>query len=110
MRATEVTSLKVADIDSKRTIIRLEQGKGLKDRYVLLSPHLLNLLREWWKSAQPQGWLFPGCDPAQSVTTRQLNRACHAAARMTEISKHVSLHICSIALPPTRSSRSSISE
>ena len=88
LRANEVVSLKVSDIDSKRMIIRVEQGKGGKDRYVMLSPHLLNLLRTWWKMARPRGWLFPGRDPAQPMTTRQLNRACHAA----EINKRVSLH------------------
>ena len=92
LRATEVVSLKVSDIDSKRMIIRVEQGKGGKDRNVMLSPHLLALLRAWWKAARPQGWLFPGRDPAQPMTTRQLNRACHAAAQMAEINKRVSLH------------------
>jgi integrase/recombinase XerD len=92
LRAAEVVSLKVSDIDSKRMIIRVEQGKGGKDRNVMLSPHLLNLLRAWWKAARPQGWLFPGRDPAQPMTTRQLNRACHAAAHLAEIKKRVSLH------------------
>jgi integrase/recombinase XerD len=92
LRASEVVSLKVSDIDSKRMLIRVEQGKGRKDRYVMLSPHLLNLLRAWWKAARPQGWLFPGRDPAQPMTTRQLNRACHAAVQMAEINKRVSLH------------------
>jgi integrase len=72
--------------------IKLEQGKGGKDRNVMLSPHLLDLLRTWWKAARPRGWLFPGRDPAQPMTTRQLNRACHAAAQMAEINKRVSLH------------------
>jgi integrase len=58
--ATEVVSLKVSDIDSKRMIIRVEQGKGGKDRNVMLSPHLLDLLRAWWKAARARGWLFPG--------------------------------------------------
>ena len=58
LRAAEVVSLKVSDIDSKRMIIRVEQGKGGKDRNVMLSPHLLNLLRAWWRAARPQGWLF----------------------------------------------------
>jgi integrase/recombinase XerD len=93
LRATEVVSLKVSDIDSKRMVIRVEQGKGGKDRYVMLSPHLLDLLRIWWKAARPRGWLFPGRAPAQPITTRQLNRACHAAAQMAEINKRVSLHI-----------------
>jgi integrase/recombinase XerD len=92
LRAAEVVSLKVSDIDGKRMIIRVEQGKGGKDRNVMLSPVLLDLLRAWWKAARPQGWLFPGRDPAQPMTTRQLNRACHAAAQMAEINKRVSLH------------------
>jgi site-specific recombinase XerD len=92
LRANEVVSLKISDIDSKRMIIRVECGKGGKDRNVMLSPSLLELLRAWWKVARPQGWLFPGRDPAQSMTTRQLNRACHAAAQMAEIDKRVSLH------------------
>ena len=92
LRANEVISLKIGDIDSTRMVIRVEQGKGRKDRYVMLSGHLLGLLRAWWKAARPQGWLFPGRDPAQPMTTRQLNRACHAAAQMAEINKRVSLH------------------
>jgi integrase len=60
LRAAEVTSLKIGDIDSKRMVIRVEQGKGRKDRYVMLSPHLLELLRAWWRAARPQGRLFPG--------------------------------------------------
>jgi integrase/recombinase XerD len=92
LRASEVISLKVSDIDSARMVIRVEQGKGRKDRYVMLSAHLLALLRAWWKAARPQGWLFPGRDPVQPLTTRQLNRACHAAAQMAEIEKTVSLH------------------
>jgi integrase/recombinase XerD len=92
LRATEVISLKISDIDSKQMIIRVEQGKGGKDRNVMLSPSLLDLLRTWWRAARPRGWLFPGRDPAQPMTTRQLNRACHAAAQMAEIKKRVSLH------------------
>jgi integrase/recombinase XerD len=92
LRVSEVVALKVSDIDSKRMIIRVEQGKGRKDRYVMLSPHLLELLRAWYKAARPQGWLFPGRDRVQPMTTRQLNRACHAAANMAEIGKPVSMH------------------
>src|SRR5260221_2342800 len=92
LRAAEVISLKVSDIDSKRMIIRVEQGKGGKDRNVMLSPVLLDLLRTWWKAARPQGWLFPGRDPAQPMTTPQLNRACHAAATTPEINKAACLH------------------
>jgi site-specific recombinase XerD len=92
LRAGEVVLLKVGDIDSTRMLIRVEQGKGRKDRYVMLSPHLLELLRAWWRVGRPQGWLFPGRDRVQPITTRQLNRACHAAAHMAEINKRVSLH------------------
>src|SRR5260370_19907642 len=91
-RAAEVISLKVSDIDSKRMVIRVEQGKGRKDRYVMLSPHLLELLRAWWRAARPQGWLFPGRDRVQPMTTPQLNRVCHAAAQRAQIDKRVSLH------------------
>jgi integrase/recombinase XerD len=58
----------------------------------MLSEHLLELLGAWWKAARPQGWLFPGRDPVQPLTTRQLNRACHAAAQVAGIDKRVSLH------------------
>jgi len=92
LRANEVVSLKVGDIDSTRMVIRVEQGKGRKDRYVMLSAHLLELLRAYWKAARPQGWLFPGRDPVQPLTTRQLNRACHATAQAAGIDKRVSLH------------------
>jgi integrase/recombinase XerD len=92
LRAAEVVSLKIGDIDSTRMVIRVEQGKGRKDRYVMLCEHLLGLLRAYWKAARPQGWLFPGRDPVQPLTTRQLNRACHAAATAAGIDKRVSLH------------------
>jgi site-specific recombinase XerD len=93
LRATEVVSLKVSDIDSKRMIIRVEQGKGGKDRNVMLSPSLLDLLRTWWRAARPEGWLFPGQNPVNPMTTRQLNRACHAAAEAAGIETNVSPHI-----------------
>ena len=92
LRAAEVVSLKIGDIDSKLMLIRVEQGKGRKDRNVMLSPHLLELLRAWYKAARPQGWLFPGQSPVNPLTTRQFNRACHAAAQMADIKKRVSPH------------------
>jgi integrase/recombinase XerD len=92
LRVSEVVALKVSDIDSKRMVIRIEQGKGRKDRYAMLSPYLLELLRAWWKVARPQGWLFPGRDRVNPLTTRQLNRACHAAAQIASLGKIVSLH------------------
>jgi site-specific recombinase XerD len=92
LRVSEVASLKISDVDSKRMMLRVEQGKGRKDRHAMLSPVLLELLRDWWRIARPTAWLFPGRDPLQPMTTRQLNRACHAAAQMAEITKPVSPH------------------
>jgi integrase/recombinase XerD len=92
LRVSEVAALRVSDIDSERMMLRVEQGKGRKDRHAMLSPVLLELLRDWWRIARPKAWLFPGRDPLQPMSTRQLNRACHAAADMAEISKRVSPH------------------
>jgi site-specific recombinase XerD len=92
LRASEVVSLKVSDIDSERKVIRVEQGKGAKDRYAMLSDLLLDVLRAWWRESRPQGWLFPGQNPVNPLTTRQLRRACHAAAEVAGIDKRVSLH------------------
>ena len=98
LRASEVVSLKIGDIDSQRMTLRIEQGKGSKDRYAILSPVLLERLRVWWKFAHAQGkmrqggWLFPGLDPIDPLSTRQLNRAIHAAAEAAGIDKRVSMH------------------
>ena len=92
LRAAEVVSLKLSDIDSERMVIRVEQGKGRKDRYAMLSESLLDVLRAWWREAHPQGWLFPGQNPVNPLTTRQLRRACHAASQAAGIDKRVSLH------------------
>jgi integrase/recombinase XerD len=98
LRASEVVALKVADIDSERMTLRIEQGKGRKDRYAMLSPVLLERLRAWWRVARAQGkmpdggWLFPGLDPIDPLSTRQLNRAIHAAAESARIDKRVSMH------------------
>jgi len=92
LRVSEVAALKVSDIDSQRMTLRVEQGKGQRDRYVMLSPQLLQLLREWWKAARPPVWLFPGQNPINPVTARQLNRAVTAAKTLAGISKRVSPH------------------
>ena len=92
LRASEVISLKVGDIDSARMVIRVDQGKGHKDRYVMLSQQLLDLLRRWWLIKRPREWLFPGRVPGEPLTTRQLNRAVHAAAQRARIDKRVGLH------------------
>ena len=105
LRVSEVAALKVSDINSERMLLRIEQGKGRKDRHAMLSPVLLELLRDWWRIARPKAWLFPGRDPLQPMSTRQLNRACHAAASMAEITKRVSPHTLRHYLPrPTMSS------
>ena len=101
LRAGEVIRLKVKHIDSAQKIIRVEQSKGRKDRNVMLSPELLDLLRQWWK-ARPsrhdagtpaqERWLFPGTRPGKPMTTRQLNRLFHQTAEAAGIKKSVTLH------------------
>jgi integrase/recombinase XerD len=92
LRVAEVVALKVGDADSTRMMLPVEQGKGRRDRHAMLSPQLLELLRDWWRIARPPGWLFPGRDPLLPLTTRQLNRAVHTAAAMAEIKKRVTPH------------------
>ena len=98
LRAAEIVSLKVGDIDSQRMTLRVQQGKGGKDRYAMLSPVLLERLRAWWRVGHaqgkilPNGWLFPGQDPVVPLTTRQLNRIVHTAAETAKIAKRVSTH------------------
>jgi site-specific recombinase XerD len=98
LRASEVVSLKITDIDSERQVIRVEQGKGRKDRYAHLSDTLLEFLRAWWRAGRekgvmlPGGWLFPGQNPVNHLTTRQLNRMFHDAKAAAGIDKQVCLH------------------
>ncbi len=92
LRAAEVAMLRVSDIDSKRMLIRVEQGKGSKDRHAMLSPQLLEGLRAWWQQCRSKGWLFPGRDPILPVTTRQLNRACHMAAEAAGLGSWITPH------------------
>ena len=93
LRASEVVGLKVSDIDSERMRIRVEQGKGRRDRDALLSPHLLSALRNWWRVARPSVWLFPNRLTAfNAVTPRSLNRAFHDAVSKAGIKKPVCLH------------------
>jgi integrase/recombinase XerD len=98
LRASEVVSLKLTDIDSEREVIRIQQGKGRKDRYAVLPAALLDLLRAWWQAGRdhgvmlPGGWLFPGQKPVNPLTTRQFGRAFHDARKAAGIDKPVSLH------------------
>ena len=92
LRVSEVANLKVSDIDSKRMLLRIEQGKGQKDRNAMLSPRLVILLREWWLVERPTTWLFPGRDPLQPLTTKSVYRGVCDAAAAAGIEKHVSPH------------------
>ncbi|HMB75632.1 MAG TPA: site-specific integrase [Kiloniellaceae bacterium] len=92
LRASEVTHLKIGDIDSTRMLIRVDQGKGRKDRQVMLSPALLELLRDYYCEARPAGWLFPGRNRVDPISTRQFNRAFGVARDFAGIKKTVSPH------------------
>lgn len=92
LRVSELVALTIGDIDSARMVIHVRQGKGSKDRFVMLSEHLLTILRAYWRSERPQGWLFPGPDPEQPITTRSLQRACRATAEAAGLGKTVTAH------------------
>ena len=92
LRGGEVVMLRVGDIDSKRMLIRVELGKGRKDRHAMLSPQLLSLLRAWWLQCRSRGWLFPGQDSLRPITVRQLNRVCHMAAEAAGLGSWVTPH------------------
>jgi len=98
LRSSEVVSLKLTDIDRDRMVIRVEQGKGKKDRYVILSPNLLDILREWWRAARKKGWMAPG-QPwlfpgyrGRHMSARQLHRLVRLAATRAGITKRVGVH------------------
>jgi site-specific recombinase XerD len=99
LRISEVVSLKISDIDSERMTLHVEQGKGRKDRYAMLSPVLLDILRNWWREGHSKGllleggWLFPGQNPVNPLSTRQISRAIRAAAVAAKIDKRVSMHL-----------------
>jgi integrase/recombinase XerD len=101
LRVSEVVALRVSDIDSRRMLIRVRQGKGKKDRYAMLSPHLLEVLRSWWRSQHltrqphkptPEDWLFPGFRRGRHMNVESLQTACREAARMAGLSKRVTVH------------------
>ncbi len=92
LRVSELVNLKISDIDSKRMVIRVDQGKGQKDRYVMLSAVLLGILREYWKKYQPTSWLFPGTDLNQPLEKRTVQKICGEVARRAGLRKHVSPH------------------
>ena len=101
LRVSEVVALRVCDIDSKRMLIRVQQGKGKKDRYAMLSPRLLEVLRAWWRathrgwrpgSTSPADWLFPGWRMGRHMNTESLQTACREAAQAAGLVKRVTVH------------------
>ncbi len=92
LRLSEVIGLRVDDVDSKRMVIRVRQAKGRRDRYVMLSPRLLTLLREYWKLERPTDWLFPGDVPGNPITGKAVHKICVRAAENAGLGKHVTVH------------------
>ena len=92
LRASELLGLRPGDIDSQRMLIRVNQGKGRKDRFVMLSPRLLDLLRQYWRAYRPPTWLFPGPDPERPMTRRGLERLCTELAARAGLGKRVTPH------------------
>jgi integrase/recombinase XerD len=92
LRVSEAVALKVSDIDSQRKVLRIEQGKGQKDRYAMLSPRLLDVLRRYWRAARPQHYLFPSWRAEHHLCTASLQLACREAALRAGIHKRVTVH------------------
>jgi len=92
LRVSEAARLKLTDIDSQRMMLRVEQGKGQKDRYVMLSPRLLELLRAYWKATHPKAWLFPGERPGEPITRSAVGLACRKAHARSGIKKPITPH------------------
>jgi len=92
LRASEAVRLKVSDIDSGRMMIRIEEGKGAKDRYAMLSPQLLTILRGYWRLARPRQWLFPGRDGDRPLDPQVLHAACRSAYKAAGLAKRVTVH------------------
>jgi len=92
LRISEALHLRPTDIDSHRMVIRVEQGKGLRDRYVMLSPTLLTVLRDWWRRSRPRAWLFPGNPPDHPIGRTAVELACQRAQRRAGLTKRVTPH------------------
>ncbi len=92
LRISEATRLKITDIDSQRMMIRVDQGKAQKDRYVMLSPQLLEILRAYWKATRPKEWLFPGDNPGRPISKGAVEEACQKALRVSGIRKPITPH------------------
>ena len=92
LRISEAVALTLPAIDSKRMVLRVEQGKGKKDRYVMLSPKLLEILRDWWRVEKSKDWIFPGDIPGQHISTDAVEQACQKAQRLAQIPKPITPH------------------
>jgi site-specific recombinase XerD len=92
LRISEAVRLTIPDIDSQRMVIRVEQGKGQKDRYVMLSSKLLEILRHWWRVEKPRPWLFPGDSPGRHISKDAVEQACQKARRRCSIPKPITPH------------------
>jgi integrase/recombinase XerD len=92
LRVSEAVALRPADIDSARMVLRVDQGKGRKDRYVMLSPRLLEVLRDYWRIERPKPWLFPGDGAGRHITKNAVEQACQKAHRACGIDKPVTPH------------------
>ena len=92
LRVSEAVALRLADIDSSRMVLRVDQGKGRKDRYVMLSPRLLEVLRDYWRIERPKPWLFPGDGLGSHITKNAVEQACQKARRACGIDKPVTPH------------------
>ena len=92
LRISEAVALTLPAIDSQRMVLRVEQGKGRKDRYVMLSPKLLEILRDWWRVERPDHWLFPGDTPDRHITTNSVALVCRDVQRICKIPKPITPH------------------
>ena len=92
LRVSEAVRLKISDIESGRMMLRIEQGKGGKDRYAMLSPQLLTILRDYWRLQRPRHWLFPGRDEERPIDPQVLHAACRSACKAAGLAKRVTVH------------------
>jgi integrase len=92
LRVSEVVRLKLVDVDSSRMLLRVDQGKGGRDRYIMLSPQLLVVLRAYWREARPGHWLFPGQDETRPLDPSVLQWACRKARAAAKLGKPVTVH------------------
>jgi integrase/recombinase XerD len=93
LRVSEAVRLRPTDVDSRRMVLRIEQGKGQRDRYVMLSPKLLEVLRDWWRLRRPTIWLFPGHRPDHPLGRAAVEQACHRARRRARLTKPLTPHV-----------------